>query len=129
MATRLLMTLILAAVSGIRRRFPPGGKPRSLPHRLAGGKGFGDDNGNGGGGGGSILINNTDLGDTYQYADDYDDDGIEDNMDNCPHVINNSQADSDGDGFGGDARLSAAVGDVSGHRRSADPPGSRRIPG
>ena len=28
-------------------------------------------------GGGSILVNNTDLGDTYQYADDYDDDGIE----------------------------------------------------
>ena len=24
------------------------------------------------GGGGSILVNNTDLGDTYQYADDYD---------------------------------------------------------
>ena len=30
------------------------------------------------GGGGAILINNTDLGDTYQSADDYDDDGVED---------------------------------------------------
>ena len=33
--------------------------------------------GGGGGGGGAILINNTDLGDTYQRADDFDDDGIE----------------------------------------------------
>ncbi|MBW1811969.1 MAG: hypothetical protein JRJ87_27540, partial [Deltaproteobacteria bacterium] len=31
---------------------------------------------------GSILIANTDLGDTYQYADDYDEDGIEDDYDN-----------------------------------------------
>ena len=30
------------------------------------------------GGGGSILIANSDLGDTYQSADDYDDDGVED---------------------------------------------------
>ena len=34
--------------------------------------------GGGGGGGGSVLIANTDLGDTYQNADDFDDDGIED---------------------------------------------------
>ncbi len=51
------------------------------------------------GGGGSILIANTDLGDTYQYADDYDDDGVEDPYDNCPRVAND-QADSDGDGVG-----------------------------
>jgi hypothetical protein len=56
--------------------------------------------GGGGGGGGSILVNNTDLGDTYQYADDYDDDGIEDNSDNCPFEANPDQADDDGDGWG-----------------------------
>ena len=30
--------------------------------------------------GGSILVNNTDEGDTYQYADDYDSDGREDDV-------------------------------------------------
>lgn len=50
--------------------------------------------------GGSILVNNTDLGDTYQYADDYDDDGIEDPYDNCPFARNPDQSDSDGDTFG-----------------------------
>ncbi len=48
-------------------------------------------------GGGSILINNTDEGDTYQYADDYDEDGHEDDTDNCPFVANKSQVDTDGD--------------------------------
>jgi hypothetical protein len=52
------------------------------------------------GGGGSILVNNTDLGDTYQYADDYDDDGAEDPYDNCPFVPNRDQADDDSDGVG-----------------------------
>jgi uncharacterized protein (TIGR03382 family) len=56
--------------------------------------------GGGGGGGGSILVNNTDLGDTYQYADDWDDDGIEDPFDNCWQMRNVDQTDSDGDGFG-----------------------------
>ncbi|PIE20091.1 MAG: thrombospondin [Proteobacteria bacterium] len=56
--------------------------------------------GGGGGGGGSILINNTDLGDTYQYADDYDDDGVEDPYDNCPRVTNADQNDADADGVG-----------------------------
>ena len=51
-------------------------------------------------GGGSILVNNTDLGDTYQYADDYDDDGIEDPYDNCVFGSNIDQADDDGDGIG-----------------------------
>jgi hypothetical protein len=52
------------------------------------------------GGGGSILVANTDLGDTYQYADDYDDDGREDPFDNCPFISNRDQADDDGDGVG-----------------------------
>ena len=56
--------------------------------------------GGGGGGGGSVLIANTDLGDTYQNADDFDDDGIEDPQDNCPRVRNMDQLDQDGDGFG-----------------------------
>jgi hypothetical protein len=54
----------------------------------------------GGGGGGSVLINNTDLGDTYQNADDFDDDGIEDDEDNCPRIRNRDQSNSDGDEWG-----------------------------
>lgn len=54
----------------------------------------------GGGGGGSVLIANTDLGDTYQNADDFDDDGIEDNNDNCPRIRNRDQSDADGDRWG-----------------------------
>ena len=53
--------------------------------------------GNGGGGGGAILIANTDLGDTYQFADDFDNDGIEDPSDNCVRERNADQADADGD--------------------------------
>ncbi|HEV8321585.1 MAG TPA: thrombospondin type 3 repeat-containing protein [Myxococcota bacterium] len=51
-------------------------------------------------GGGSILVNNTDQGDTYQYADDADSDGFEDGFDNCAFVVNLDQADADGDGIG-----------------------------
>ncbi len=51
-------------------------------------------------GGGAILINYTDQGDSYQYADDYDDDGLEDTHDNCPFAANADQVDSDGDGYG-----------------------------
>lgn len=54
----------------------------------------------GGGGGGSVLIANTDLGDSYQHADDYDDDGIEDPSDNCVRTANPDQLDRDGDGRG-----------------------------
>jgi MYXO-CTERM domain-containing protein len=56
--------------------------------------------GGGGGGGGAILIANTDLGDTYQFADDFDNDGIEDPSDNCVRVRNADQGDADGDGVG-----------------------------
>lgn len=51
-------------------------------------------------GGGSVLIANTDVGKTYQYADDYDNDGFEDDFDNCPFAANEHQLDSDGDGIG-----------------------------
>ena len=65
---------------------------------------FGDcgtpDQSGGGGGGGALLIANTDLGDTYQHADDYDDDGIEDPTDNCMRYPNPEQLDRDGDGRG-----------------------------
>jgi hypothetical protein len=54
----------------------------------------------GGGGGGSVLIANTDLGDTYQNADDFDDDGVEDPNDNCLRDQNPMQIDQDGDGIG-----------------------------
>lgn len=67
--------------------------PCGTPEQSGGG-------GGGGGGGGSVLVNNTDLGVTYQYADDYDDDGIEDPHDNCPWSTNPDQLDDDGDGIG-----------------------------
>lgn len=54
----------------------------------------------GGGGKGSVLIANTDVGDSYHHADDYDDDGIEDPSDNCMRQGNPYQYDMDGDGIG-----------------------------
>ena len=59
-----------------------------------------EQSGGGGGGKGSVLIANTDLGDSYQSADDYDDDGIEDSSDNCMRDYNPQQLDSDGDTIG-----------------------------
>ncbi len=58
----------------------------------------------------SILINFSDQGDTYQYADDYDDDSIEDDQDNCPFAFNPDQLDTDSDarGDGCDNCLQAA---------------------
>jgi hypothetical protein len=46
---------------------------------------------------GSVLVAMTDRGDTYQFADDFDGDGIEDEFDNCPFMGNYAQADADGD--------------------------------
>jgi hypothetical protein len=39
---------------------------------------------------------------TYDYADDRDGDGFEDDFDNCPFVVNKDQVDTDGD-YSGDA--------------------------
>ena len=69
---------------------------------------------NGGGGcgcgGGSILVNNTDIGQTYSTSDDYDADGLEDDFDNCPFVNNRDQADKDGDKVGDVCDNCAAIG-------------------
>jgi len=51
-------------------------------------------------GGGSILINFTDMGETYSTSDDFDVDGFEDDFDNCPFIGNRDQLDTDGDGIG-----------------------------
>ena len=59
-----------------------------------------EQSGGGGGGKGSVLIANTDLGDSYQNADDYDNDGIEDPSDNCMRDYNPQQLDSDADTIG-----------------------------
>jgi len=56
--------------------------------------------GGGNAGGASVLVDRTDRGETYQFGDDFDDDGAEDNVDNCPRTSNPDQLDADGDGFG-----------------------------
>lgn len=48
----------------------------------------------------SILIAMTDRGDTYQFADDQDGDGVEDDFDNCAFISNYDQSDADGDQVG-----------------------------
>jgi len=58
----------------------------------------------------SVLIQGADLGQTQQFGDDYDEDGIEDAiigsdgvpraLDNCPFVYNPLQLDADSDSFG-----------------------------
>lgn len=61
---------------------------------------------------GSILIAMTDRGDTYQFADDFDGDGIEDEYDNCPFAANYQQIDGDADGVGDGCDLCAATPDA-----------------
>jgi hypothetical protein len=71
-----------------------------------------EQSGGGGGcgcGGGSILIAFTDQGDSYQYADDFDDDGVEDGQDNAPFNFNPDQLDTDGDGIGDAADFCPSV--------------------
>lgn len=61
------------------------------------------------GGGGSILVNNTDDGKTYQYTDDFDADGVPDQIDNCPYIKNRDQLDTDSDKRGDACDNCAAV--------------------
>jgi MYXO-CTERM domain-containing protein len=58
---------------------------------------------------GSVLVAMTDRGDTYQFADDFDGDGIEDEFDNCPFAFNYDQADADGDLVGDGCDLCVSI--------------------
>jgi hypothetical protein len=60
---------------------------------------------------GSVLVAMTDRGDTYQFADDFDGDGIEDEFDNCPFMGNYAQADADGDQVGDACDVCVNTGD------------------
>jgi MYXO-CTERM domain-containing protein len=79
------------------------GSGSGQPGECAGGN-CGTPNNNGGGCGcgcgGSILVDYTDVGQSYEQSDDSDHDGIDDSLDNCPFVANPDQADGDGDGVG-----------------------------
>ena len=96
----LLTAALTAALPALAQGAPPSGEctgnsgdPACGAPEQTGGGGCGC-------GGGSILIAFTDQGDSYQYADDFDDDGWEDNADNAPFDFNPEQLDADGDGFG-----------------------------
>lgn len=90
------------------------GDPRECDERF-GSCAPGTPGGGQGGGSGSVLLDGTDLGESYQFADDYDNDGVEDGSDNCPSVMDATQADTDGDGVGDvcDNCLNAANADQS----------------
>jgi uncharacterized protein (TIGR03382 family) len=60
----------------------------------------------------SILVAMTDRGDTYQFADDFDGDGIEDEFDNCPFASNFDQMDNDSDTSGDACDLCVNVADT-----------------
>jgi hypothetical protein len=102
--TRKTFTVVLSCLAAILFLAGPA-LADEAPGECTGGLcGTPDESGGGGCGCGcgcgSILIANTDLGDTYQYADDYDEDGLEDDYDNCPFMANRDQADADGDQVG-----------------------------
>ncbi len=97
---RILTSLIFASalvfMAGPASAGEPGGECSSgncgTPKEDGGGCGCGC--------GCSILVNMTDMGDTYSSSDDFDGDGFEDDFDNCPFVANRDQLDSDGDKIG-----------------------------
>lgn len=95
-----LTTLALAATPVFAQDPPPSGECTGDSNDPACGAPEQSGGGGCGCGGGSILIAFTDQGDSYQYADDFDDDGVEDGQDNCPFNFNADQVDSDGDTFG-----------------------------
>lgn len=97
---------MVAALSTVALGFlatPPAYAGGPGPGECAGG-GCGTPKNNGGGCGcgcgGSILVDYTDIGKTYEQADDSDHDGIDDSLDNCPFTANTDQLDTDGDGVG-----------------------------
>lgn len=96
MLTSLCFVSALALATPALAEIPPGGECASgncgTPKQDGGGCGCGC--------GCSILVNMTDMGDTYSSSDDFDGDGIEDDFDNCPFIPNRDQLDSDGDGVG-----------------------------
>ncbi|HSA20914.1 MAG TPA: thrombospondin type 3 repeat-containing protein [Myxococcota bacterium] len=96
------LLIAVLAVAALVLAGPAMAQDDAAPGECTGGLcGTPDESGGGCGCGcGSILIANTDLGDTYQYADDYDEDGYEDDFDNCPFSANRDQVDGDGDGIG-----------------------------
>ncbi len=71
---------------------PPLPGPSGNPNNNAGGCGCGC--------GCSVLVQETEFGDTLQFTDDLDGDGWEDDFDNCPLSANVDQVDRDGDSLG-----------------------------
>ncbi len=106
--TMTLTTLAALAAAPVLAQAPPPGECTGnsedpscgAPEQSGGGCGCG---------GGSILIAFTDQGDSYQYADDFDDDGVEDNADNAPFDFNPEQIDTDGDSIGDEADFCPTV--------------------
>ncbi|MBI5510541.1 MAG: thrombospondin type 3 repeat-containing protein [Deltaproteobacteria bacterium] len=99
---KLLTTLGAAFVMVMWLAFPGVALAQNSGGECSGGL-CGTPNQSGGGCGcgcGSVLVAMTDRGDTYQFADDFDGDGIEDEFDNCPFLANYDQADGDSDAVG-----------------------------
>jgi hypothetical protein len=101
---RFAMVAALSTVAfGFLFLATPAYAQQGQPGECAGGQ-CGTPNNNGGGCGcgcgGSILVDYTDVGNTYEQSDDSDHDGIDDDLDNCPFTPNPDQLDTDGDGVG-----------------------------
>src|SRR5690349_17454792 len=88
----LMLTLAASAASAQSGGGECSGGLCGTPNQSGGGCGCGC--------GCSILVAMTDRGETYQFADDFDGDGIEDQYDNCPFLANYDQTESDGDSAG-----------------------------
>jgi uncharacterized protein (TIGR03382 family) len=125
----LALTLALAPVTAFAQGAECGGGLCGTPNQSGGGCGCGC---------GSVLVAMTDRGDTYQFADDFDGDGIEDEFDNCAFAANYDQTDGDGDLVGDSCDLCPAAsdptqsnidGDTFGDACDNDPDGDTIIAG